>query len=152
MLIVPNEKQIRFEIGYGLEDVLPDARVGRLLDQAVLPYFKQQKISEGVLSAYKAALAILAEHYAFQLPSSAPITTRSQVSEPQAVLLLPVLLLIACLLPFRWGRRLLYYSLIALMFSSSRGRSRTHFGSFGVGGFGGFGGGLSGGGGASRSW
>lgn len=152
MLIAPLEKQIRIEVGYGLEGILPDARIGRVIDQAIIPYFKQQQISEGIFNGYQAVLNILAEHYSFQVQASVPSVSRSQVSEPQALLFLPVLLLIACLLPFRWGRRLLSYLFIALLFSSSRTHSRMPYGSFGNGGFGGFGGGLSGGAGASRSW
>ena len=149
-LIALEDRQVRIEVGYGLEAILPDAKVGQLLDTHVLPLLKRGELSEAIFSGYRALLNVLSTEYAFEL-SKPESTYYSQVSQSQAVLALPLLLLIACLLPFRWGRRLLYYALLFSLATSSR-RGYSGYGSFGGSGFGGFGGGLSGGGGASRNW
>ncbi len=56
-LIVPSERQMRIEVGYGLEPVLPDAKAGRILDTYVVPAFEEgdydRGISEGVAAIIK---------------------------------------------------------------------------------------------------
>lgn len=150
LLVALEDKKLRIEVGYGLEDLLPDAKVGAIIDRLMLPEFKQGNFSAGIMAGYIEILKVLNQRYVFTFfkPRQESYT---QIPQGDAVLLLPFLVLIACLLPFRWGRRLLYYTLLFSMFSSSR-RAHHGYGSFGGGGFGGFGGGLSGGAGASRSW
>jgi len=56
-LVAPNERQVKIEVGYGLEPVLTDAQAGRILDNFVLPEFKKgdydKGISEGVAALIK---------------------------------------------------------------------------------------------------
>jgi len=60
LLVALQERKVRIEVGYGLEGVLPDGKTGRILDQRVLPYFKEGKYGEGL---YAGAQAIAAEIY-----------------------------------------------------------------------------------------
>lgn len=60
LLMALNERKVRIEVGYGLEGVLPDGKTGRILDQRVVPYFKESKYGEGL---YEGAQAIAAEIY-----------------------------------------------------------------------------------------
>lgn len=60
LLVALNERKVRIEVGYGLEGVLPDGKTGRILDQRVIPYFKESKYGQGV---YEGAQAIAAEIY-----------------------------------------------------------------------------------------
>jgi uncharacterized protein len=53
LLISYNDKKYRFETGYGLEGILPDARTGRIGRQVLTPYFKQDKFGEGIYEALK---------------------------------------------------------------------------------------------------
>jgi len=57
-LIAPNEQKTKIEVGYGLEPVLPDAKAGRILDEFVIPAFKEgnydQGVSDGVAAIIKA--------------------------------------------------------------------------------------------------
>lgn len=48
-LIAPKEKKMRFEVGYGLEGVLTDAKTRRILDNGVRQYFKNGRYYDGVL-------------------------------------------------------------------------------------------------------
>lgn len=60
LLVALNERKVRIEVGYGLEGVLPDGKTGRILDERVLPYFKENQYAEGL---YAGAQAIAAEIY-----------------------------------------------------------------------------------------
>ncbi|NLC07710.1 MAG: TPM domain-containing protein, partial [Syntrophomonadaceae bacterium] len=41
MLVIPEERKSRIEVGYGLEGALPDGKTGRIQDDYMIPYFKQ---------------------------------------------------------------------------------------------------------------
>ena len=154
-LIATQEKKVRIEVGYGLEGVFPDAKLGIILDEAVLPYFVTGNIKAGALSGYQRLLSELAQDYSFSLDGLAiqayqvnRLNPNYNVASWGGVVLLTI---IALLLPFKLGRRFLYMILIVSVFRSRRYYSQP-FGFFGGSGFSGFSGGLSGGGGASRSW
>ena len=57
-LVASSEREMRIEVGYGLESVLPDAKSGRVLDTYVVPAFREggydKGISEGVAAIIKA--------------------------------------------------------------------------------------------------
>jgi uncharacterized protein len=44
------ERMVRIEVGYGLEPVITDGRAGRILDNEVLPYFRDGDYSAGILA------------------------------------------------------------------------------------------------------
>lgn len=150
LLVALKENKVRIEVGYGLEGILPDSKVGMLLDQFLIPPFKQGLYSAGIMNTYIEILKVINQEYPLQINQSSSYP-HTQIPQVEGSLFLPVLIVLACLLPFKRGRRLLYYALLFSLMTSSR-RSHHSFGSFGGSGFGGFGGGLSGGGGASRSW
>jgi uncharacterized protein len=56
LLIFKKERQMRIEVGYGLEGALPDALAGQIIQQVMAPYFKQGKYDEGVLAGVNAIL------------------------------------------------------------------------------------------------
>lgn len=51
LLIAPIEKAIRIEVGRDLESLLVDARVGRIMQQKMVPAFKEGDYDKGVLQA-----------------------------------------------------------------------------------------------------
>jgi uncharacterized protein len=145
------ERRIEVEVGYGLEPILPDARVGVILDRAVVPEFGEGRFFAG----YRAGIIALGERI-LQDPDAAPgPDAYRQGTRPQggrsrgfplgALLLVPVFLYLLVRHP-----RLLLLLLLMNM-GGRRGFGGGLGGGFG-GGFGGFGGGLSGGGGAGRSY
>lgn len=138
-LIAPSERRLRIEVGYGLEEILTDARSGRILEESVAPSFRQGRMSEGVWSG----VARLADALSGQAD---PPRRRSRGKSVAQLVFLIILFMV-------FGRHplALWYVLL------HRGGGRGHHGGwpgggFGGGGFGGFGGGMSGGGGASRGW
>jgi uncharacterized protein len=48
-LIAPNERRMRFEVGYGVEPLLTDSLCGEIRDKQVIPRFKQGNYAAGIL-------------------------------------------------------------------------------------------------------
>ncbi len=59
LVIVVQDKQYRFEVGYGLESVLPDSLIGSLGREALVPSFKQGRYVDGLYLAIDAVKKIL---------------------------------------------------------------------------------------------
>ena len=50
------DRRVRVEVGYGLEGVLPDGKVGAILDAHIMPKFRSGEFDEGVLAGVDALL------------------------------------------------------------------------------------------------
>ena len=48
LLIALAERRLRIEVGYGLEGVLTDAFCGRVIDNTIVPYFKNEQYFDGI--------------------------------------------------------------------------------------------------------
>lgn len=48
LLVALKERWLRIEVGYGLEGVLTDAFCGRVIDNRIVPYFKNERYFEGI--------------------------------------------------------------------------------------------------------
>lgn len=53
LLLSTGDRQVRIEVGKGLEGCLPDGKTGRILDTYAIPYLKDNDFSKGLLEAYK---------------------------------------------------------------------------------------------------
>jgi uncharacterized protein len=51
------DRRVRVEVGYGLEGVLPDGKVGAILDAYVIPRFRSGEFDEGIVAGVGALLA-----------------------------------------------------------------------------------------------
>jgi uncharacterized protein len=51
ILVVPSERRIRIEVGYGLEPVIPDGLAGRIIRDRVAPAFQAENYYQGLLAA-----------------------------------------------------------------------------------------------------
>lgn len=171
ILLAVQERRYRVEVGYGLEPILPDGKVGGFGREAV-PLLKQ--------GDYNGAIQLLTWRIAETIAGDANITVRPESFPGRDVVNtapeparrapssgpLPKGLIVGVILVFLvilgiagaiggWGGvfNVLFF-ILNIFFSggSSRGSSGGGFGGGGGGGFGGFGGGSSGGGGASGSW
>jgi len=54
ILIAPNERRVRIEVGYGKEGDLPDAMARRIIDQILKPSFQKSDYDYGILLAVAA--------------------------------------------------------------------------------------------------
>lgn len=146
VLVAIEDRKAWIETGYGLEPILPDARAGRILDEAVIPAFRRNNYAAGLIAGVQVIASIIAQDAGVRLTGAGSATPRE--GRPKKLSIFHILVAIVALLLF------IRHPWLALFFLSSlggRGGGGFRGGGFG-GGFGGFGGGLSGGGGAGRSW
>lgn len=50
LLVAPNERKVRIEVGYGLEPDLTDSQAGRVIRDIITPLFKEGRMSDGVVA------------------------------------------------------------------------------------------------------
>ncbi len=148
-VVAVEERQLRLEVGFGLEGAIPDGRAGDILDTYVVPDLQSNRYGAGLRNGVAAAAQIVAEEYGVTLSDvEQPARASQQSSGPD----LGDLVYIVFILIFAGGRWFFWPLLFA---RRGRGFFGGGFGSSGSGrssGFGGFSGGSFGGGGASRGF
>lgn len=161
LVLAMSERELRIEVGYGLEGALPDGRVGAIIDRQMLPELRQGRWGAGLLGGVQGVAGYIAEEYSVDLSQygarSPQPAARSAPGGSGMGDILPFLLIF---LFFGGGR--FFWPLLFL--TRRRGYYGGGFGTYGArrsgggfgggfgggGSFGGFGGGGFGGGGASR--
>ena len=63
MLLSIQNRKSRIEVGYGLEGALNDAKTGRIQDNYMIPYFKEDNWQEGIKNGYNAILSEVEKEY-----------------------------------------------------------------------------------------
>jgi uncharacterized protein len=158
ILYAIDDRKARVEVGYGLEPILPDGKVGGFQREAI-PLMRAQEYGQAILLVTSRVAHVIAEDANVQLSGpeiAAPQPGRER--QPggislKGIVLLIIIFIIILATPLR---SILFWILFSGMFGGG-GRGGWGSGGFGGGGgggggFGGFGGGSSGGGGASSSW
>lgn len=59
LIVAPNERKVRIEVGYGLEGVLTDKNAHDIIQEQILPYFKRGNYSKGIELGVQAILSTL---------------------------------------------------------------------------------------------
>jgi len=157
ILLAMKERKVRIETGYGVEGILPDAKVGRILDRYVVPLFKKGEYDRGLLNGMIAVGQVIAKDAGVTIGTGAgsatPVQGRRMQRRPFGIFPLLVFIFFIFSLFTRTGRDMLPFVLLMMLGGRGGGGFGGGFGGGGFsGGFGGFGGGLSGGGGAGRSF
>ncbi|HYG27978.1 MAG TPA: TPM domain-containing protein [Caulobacteraceae bacterium] len=150
LIVAPNERKVRIEVGYGLEPVLTDALSSVILQQQVLPRFRAGDMEGGVVAGANAVIAQLAlpEDEARSNVQAAAAQTQ-QLAEPglppfaMLFIMFFIFMMLRGLFGGRRRRRGLGGALPWIILAGMSGGGR--------GGFGG-GGGSFGGGGSSGGW
>jgi uncharacterized protein len=158
LLVAPNDRKVRIEVGYGLEPVLTDALSSVIVNQAILPKFKAGDFDGGVSAGTDAIVQQL------NLPDdqakavAAKAKTRAHDGPPPFAFLILLVVFFVVMSSLRGRRRgglggALPWIILGSL-GSGGGRDRGGWGGGGFGGGGGFsgGGGSFGGGGSSGSW
>lgn len=129
ILLSVGDRNIRIEVGDGLEGIFNDAKVGRMIDSLARPYFAENDFDTGIKELYGGIIEVLGNPEAYS-------EEESGIGEIIGSIVLVILLI-----------------LVSFIKGGRGGRWRRGWGGFGGyggwgghGGFGGFGGGSSGGG------
>ena len=171
ILVKPKKRSERGEAfiatGYGLEGALPDAVCKRIVENEMIPFFRQDRYYDGLMASLDVILPIAAGEY-----SHTQYTKGADGSIfPAIAVLFFVIVFVVSMISKKGGgttnlgggnkrgpSALDLLLLGSILSSAGRGRSGGFGGGgfggggFGGGGFGGFGGGGFGGGGAGGSW
>jgi uncharacterized protein len=175
LLVAPNEKKVRIEVGYGAEGYLTDIVSGRIIRNDILPRFREGDMAGGIVAGANAIVEIMSLPPAEAQERAAAAAQQEAARADQGPGPLPVIFIV-----------ILFFVIVGSIARRAHGRgyrSRRHggispwvilwgldaisrgsrggggwggggFGGGGGGGFGGFsgGGGGFGGGGASGGW
>ncbi len=154
LVVAVQDRKYRFEIGYGLESVLPDSLVGTVGREYLVPYFKKGDYSSGIYAATLVVIQTIASSEGVQI-SGMPELSRPRAGYaakplgPLQMIMFGILGIGALILFITHPRQCF---LILLMSQMGGGRGGWSGGMSGGGSFGGGGGGGFGGGGASGGW
>lgn len=160
LLVAPNDRKVRIEVGYGLEPVLTDALSSVIIQSAILPKFRDGDMQGGIIAGTDALVEQLS------LPVDQAKARIAAASQPRhqkgpgslftgVLILMFIIFVLGGMLGGRRNRRgglgsALPWIILGALNNSGRGGG----GWSGGGGGGGFsgGGGSFGGGGSSGSW
>ena len=160
LLVAPNERRMRIEVGYGLEPALTDALSSLIISRTIRPAFKAGDLPGGIVAGTDAIIAQLRlppEQAAANVAAAqrARGSSRSEGGPGAGALIWIALIFFFIILPMmrRGGRRGRRGGLPVIFWPGGFGGGGGGWGGGGGGG-GGFsgGGGSFGGGGSSGSW
>lgn len=150
------DKSARIEVGYGLEGALPDGKVGRILDEYTMPYWKNGQPDEAIILTYKQLFNEVAAEYGLDetedsnigsgIPNESGSTEQDGGMAAWKKILIAVIVIVFIIIDISFFGGTFTYMLLHILSSIARSGGR------GGGGPRGGGGGSSGGGGASRGW
>jgi uncharacterized protein len=154
LVLAMEEREVRIEVGYGLEGAIPDSVAGRILDTVVIPAFQNDDFSGGLREGCRAIAAYVVKEKGLELADfDLPETL---IRSPRSKSILDIVIPIIFFFGFIFIP-VLRFSILRRALGKGRGVFRSggfgsgnSFGGSGGGGFGGFSGGSFGGGGASR--
>lgn len=162
ILLAKDDRKINISTGYGVEHLLTDKICSRIIQDHMIPYFKQNQYAKGLEYGTDAIFQVLNGTYSVSSPTSTGFPF-------ELIILIIVFIILIVAFSKRnkgpnKGRKATPASLLDYIILSNMGRGSYQKeksgggifgsgGSFGGGGFsGGFGGGGFGGGGASGGW
>lgn len=162
LIVAPNERKVRIEVGYGLEGVLTDALSSVIIQQDILPRFRDKDMPGGIAAGTDAIISQLTLPEEEARAYAARVEEESRKADDNDGIGLFVFWLV-----------IIFFFFVIPMIHAARGKGRPYRssgvggittwgassgsswggggGGFGGGGFGG-GGGSFGGGGSSGGW
>jgi uncharacterized protein len=155
LLVAPNQRKVRIEVGYGLEGTLTDALSKVIITNAIAPRFKAGDFGDGVSRGVDDIITVLTtDSSEWQQRPSLRLDNQQSFDFGDMILIALLIGLVTLLVVspgFRWFVLNVALNILVNSGGSRGGGGFSSGGSSGGGGFSG-GGGSSGGGGASGSW
>ncbi|RVT89827.1 TPM domain-containing protein [Sphingomonas crocodyli] len=165
LLVAPNERKVRIEVGYGLEPIVTDALSSVIIQRQIIPRFKQGDMAGGIEAGANSLLQLLqlppaeAEAKAQAMVAADKKARKSGGGVPLSLIFWIIVIIFIALSSLRraGGRRYRSGGIPPVIIWPSSGGGwggGSGGGGWGGGGGGGFsgGGGSFGGGGSSGSW
>lgn len=143
LLVSPNDRKVRVEVGYGLEGAIPDSVAGKILDEYILPKFKEDDYDIGIKNGFSVIVDYISNEYDIEIDDLEDVSVEGEELIRLIIRLIIILVIILVIISIISGDSGGSYSGGGFYGGSSFGGSSG--GSFGGGGF-------SGGGGASGGW
>jgi uncharacterized protein len=155
LLLATDDHHYRFEVGYGLEGILPDGKVGSI-GREMVPYLRQANYDAAITLGTQSVAQVIAQDAKITLQDANP-QPPPQPQQNRKLGIRDILLAIFVIFVFisllRSGSSGWAGFLLGMFLGGAGRGGGGGFGDGGDGGgFGGFGGGGSGGGGASGGW
>ena len=161
LIVAPNERKVRIEVGYGLEPILTDALSAQIIQGRILPAFRTSAFQKGItdgVDAIDEQLRLDPAEAQARAAAAKPVRSSAPIGPMIVVFLVFLFLFLGLLGSASRGRRhrggvspILIWAASEALRSGSRGGRGGGWGGGGGGGFSG-GGGSFGGGGASGGW
>ena len=151
LLAAIEDRKLRIEVGYGYEGVLTDAATGRIMDEHILPRFKEGNYAQGLSDGADVLLKVMGGE---ALPEAAPAAQGSPLGGIIFLMFFVLIffLIVRAAIKGNKGGKGGGWTSGGGSTGGSLSSGWKSGGSSGGSGFGGFGGGRAGGGGASRGW
>jgi uncharacterized protein len=150
LLVAPNERRVRIEVGYGLEGTLTDALSKVIIANAIAPRFKTGDFGGGISRGVDDIITVLSTDASEWQKRPSLRLDNQPTRDPVNWLIVAGLIALVTLLivspGFRWFFLNVVLNVLLNSGSSSSSSSSSSGGTFSGGG------GSSGGGGASGSW
>jgi uncharacterized protein len=159
LIVVPKDRKMRIEVGYGLEGTIPDVIAARVIREVIAPAFRAGAYAQGIDGAFDTLMQAASGEAPPQ--AAEPPPTKRRKSTGWALLsplILPLILFFIFSSFFGGGRRGRRRGMFGAPFiggglgGGGWGGGGGGWGGGGGGGWGGGGGGGFGGGGASGNW
>ena len=160
LLVAPNERRVRIEVGYGLEGTLTDALSKVIIANAIAPRFKANDYGGGIERGVDDIITVLTtDSSEWEKRPDLRLDSQQTAADDFSPFGVALIIIVIILLIVSPGFRFIFFQIIANVLASGGSRGSGGSGwsnggsswSSGGGGFSG-GGGSSGGGGASGSW
>lgn len=168
LLVAPNERRVRIEVGYGLEGIMTDALSSVIIQNAIIPRFRADDYPGGIIAGADAIITQLQlpEDQARQVAQNAGAKRERDGGFPIGTLIWFAFILFFFVLPMLRGRGrkrrfgnavgdIILWEVGSAIARGAMNGGSSGGSSWGGGGFGGGfsgGGGSFGGGGASGGW
>jgi uncharacterized protein len=128
LLVALEQRRLRIEVGYGLEGVLTDAFCGRVIDNTIVPYFKQGEYYEGITAGLLALIRQTGDEFGVD-PALEPAAERSQLSgRSGAYVFLSVLFVMVLIVSIFLGRNRAFSQLYKKKYEGLRARKVSDLG------------------------
>ncbi|MCL6229872.1 TPM domain-containing protein [Bartonella bilalgolemii] len=171
LVVAPNEREVRIEVGYGLEGELTDAVSAVIINNFILPNFRKKNYQQGIIEAINAITRIIIENdsdFTFRIKEKAKAIEIQRKQEKKEEMIVNAIIFLIFftviglpILAMIFGKKVgpqkyrwmgIIFTLWFINLSADGRRSVGNFRRHSNGG--GFrgGGGSSGGGGASGRW